>query len=67
MDCWAALAWRVGQPRINPADHGKLTWGGYGARNLKKTGIVLEERGMEISPRGLVVSSCLDCDVREVS
>ena len=42
--------------------------GGYGARDLKKTEqteIVLEGRSME--PWGLVVSSCLDCDVREVS
>ena len=44
--------------------------GGYGAPIKKvteqtKTG--LEERSMEISPWGLVVFSCLTCDVTEVS
>ena len=43
---------------------------GVRARNLKMTKhtkIVVEERSREISPWGLVVFTCLDCDVREVS
>ena len=44
--------------------------GGLGARNLKNWRVDqnrLESRSMEISPWGLVVFSCLACDVREVS
>ena len=53
--------------------HGKLTGGvlgGFGCTNWKIDRVDqnrLESRSMEISPWGLVVFSCLDCDVREVS
>ena len=44
--------------------------GGFGCTNCKTDRVDqnrLESRSMEISPWGLVVFSCLDCDVREVS
>ena len=44
--------------------------GGFGCTNCKTDRVdqnMLESRSMEISPWGLVVFSCLDCDVREVS
>jgi len=44
--------------------------GGFGCTNCKIDRVDqnrLESRSMEISPWGLVVFSCLDCDVREVS
>ena len=44
--------------------------GGVGCANWKIDRVdqnMLESRSMEISPWGLVVFSCLACDVREVA
>ena len=51
--------------------HGKLTWGVWVHVTFKRPSRPKyhskSQRSMEISPWGLVIFSCLDCDVRDSS